>query len=401
MNGDLHRADVLAQSGSRPIRIDGHDAVQISIFETFEDAKPVWEQVEENGECYAFQTYRWLSRWHAAIGAQDGIRLCIVLVEDLDGDPLFILPLGIQSRWLGACLLWLGGALTDYRGPLLGPHYHERVDAEFFVAIWEAIQRELPAFDYIFLEQQPAQIGACDNPFTTTLACEAHPSDAHYTFMGGTLQGFLESKRSKRWLSTERRKERRLAEYGAARFVVAQSVEEIRELLPVTLEQKSRRYRELGVHDLFIEPSYVRFVQEMTEEHAREFFVFLCALTMGDRVLASFWGLVFRGRLYYLLPTYARDELTRYSPGNVLLRHMFEWCLENKVEVFDFTVGDEPYKALWCDQELALYDHFDGATLKGKLGVRLVRTQRRIKRKIKNTPWLWERLQALRSRSAK
>jgi CelD/BcsL family acetyltransferase involved in cellulose biosynthesis len=90
--------------------------------------------------------------------------------------------------------------------------------------------------------------------------------------------------------------------------------------------------------------------------------VHFSALTLDDRILATLWGLVYKGRFYHLFPTYARGELTRYSPGNSLLRRVFEWCFANTVRIFDFTIGDEAYKYDWCDQELRLFDFIYATT---------------------------------------
>src|SRR6185369_14898373 len=129
--------------------------------------------------------------------------------------------------------------------------------------------------------------------------------------------------------------------------------------------QKSHSYRELGTPDLFAEPGHREFFEYVTRRGVRDGFVHLSGLRVDGQVRATHWGLVYRGRFYCLFPTYARDEAARHSPGNALMRRLFEWCIANGVEVFDFTIGDEPYKYDWCDQRLGMFDSIEATKPRG------------------------------------
>jgi CelD/BcsL family acetyltransferase involved in cellulose biosynthesis len=375
----------------------GRDELRISIFDSFEEVRSKWEHIETHGDCYVFQSYRWLSHWYSCIGKQSGIAVCIVLVESREKLPLMLLPLGRRRSSFGSTLVWLGSALTDYRGPLLAKSYYGLVNEPLFAQVWEEIKQKLPECDAVFLEQQPEYIGTQPNPFVNA-SCRPHPSNAHFCNLPGTFETFLKDKRSTRWLSTERRKERRLADHGELELVIAKTREQVEELLPTLIRQKSRSYRELGVADIFDEPGYLEFVRQLSEKYAQSSLVLLCALMVGDKISTTFWGLVFQKRLYYLLPAYENDELAKYSPGSILLRRLFDWSFKNDVAVFDFTVGDEPYKFLWRDGEMRLYDYFESTTVRGFAYIALLGAARRMKRAIKTTPWLWKWVQALRAR---
>jgi CelD/BcsL family acetyltransferase involved in cellulose biosynthesis len=65
------------------------------------------------------------------------------------------------------------------------------------------------------------------------------------------------------------------------------------------------------------------------------------------------------------MPAYEGGTWSRYSPGRLLLEHLFEWCFANEIEVFDFGIGDEPYKLEFYDQILALYQRILPVTLPG------------------------------------
>jgi CelD/BcsL family acetyltransferase involved in cellulose biosynthesis len=65
--------------------------------------------------------------------------------------------------------------------------------------------------------------------------------------------------------------------------------------------------------------------------------------------------------------------------------------------VFDFTIGDEPYKRDWCDERQTLYDHLSARTLKGAAAVLSRSLATRAKRTIKENPALWDAFFRLRS----
>ena len=82
---------------------------------------------------------------------------------------------------------------------------------------------------------------------------------------------------------------------------------------------------------------------------------------------AANFGLMFRGRYYYILAGYDDGELARFGPGSIQLMDVMRYAIEHGCKLFDFTIGDEPYKREWCDIEIALCDYVAPASLRGSL----------------------------------
>jgi CelD/BcsL family acetyltransferase involved in cellulose biosynthesis len=360
-------------------------ALKISVFNSFEAVRDVWLRFEREADAFAFQTYRWLYNWYEFVGAKSDMGLCITLVETPDGAPIMLLPLAVERRGLVWRLVWLGGRVTDYRGPLLAKNLAAFVDANAFPAVWRQIRERLPHHDVVVLESQPEFIGSQRNPFSY-LPHAPHVTNAYSTALAPTLEAFLKSKHGGRWVRDQRRKERRLGDHGQIAFRVAANTQDVGRMLPVMMAQKSEAYRELGVRDLFVEPGCREFFEHMSRQHVRDGFVHLSALTVDNRIQATHWGLVHRGRFYFLLPAYARDPLARFSPGNVMLRRLFEWCIAHDVETFDLTIGDEAYKDEWCDRELKMFDCIEADTPRGWAYATWLRLTRAGKRWILRSP---------------
>jgi CelD/BcsL family acetyltransferase involved in cellulose biosynthesis len=376
------------------------DTVTIRLFSELTALKSIWQNLETADINHPYQTYNWITYWQEHIGDKYTVTPCPVLIEAADTSPLLILPLGIQKYGSISCLVWLGGELADYHTAVYSQTALSIFTEENLYLLWNEIQKALPPFDATLLEKQPATIGDKANPFLFK-GSHPHSCSAHSTAIQGPLEAFISSKRSKKSQTTERRKERRLAEAGDIKFVVADSPAEIAQLLPVMLKQKSRSYHEMGVQDLFADEGYREFVTTLTKDFATKGTVVLCALLIGDRVAATVWGVTHSNCYYYLLPTYERDELTRFSPGNLLLRYLFGWCIEKNITTFDFTAGDERYKEFWCDKTLPLYDYLKGSTLRGHLYIWKEKTFRMLKLKIKNSPILFSAAKRIRSTLSK
>jgi CelD/BcsL family acetyltransferase involved in cellulose biosynthesis len=108
-------------------------------------------------------------------------------------------------------------------------------------------------------------------------------------------------------------------------------------------------------------------------------------------------GLQLGGSYCLVLSSYVDSELSRLGPGRTHLHELLRHAIDKGMRMFDFTVGDEPYKRDWSDKEMKLYDHLAAVTLRGRLVVAAVLAFRKTKRVIKRTPLLWR---ALRSESA-
>jgi CelD/BcsL family acetyltransferase involved in cellulose biosynthesis len=70
------------------------------------------------------------------------------------------------------------------------------------------------------------------------------------------------------------------------------------------------------------------------------------------------------------------------------------YAIDRGCHTFDFTIGDERYKREWSDRALFLHDHRSATTLKGWVATLPAEAVARVKRVLKQTPFLW---QAVRS----
>ncbi len=93
------------------------------------------------------------------------------------------------------------------------------------------------------------------------------------------------------------------------------------------------------------------------------------------------------------------DELAHASPGDFLFFENIREACRDGFAIYDFSVGDELYKRLWCDLESQHMDAVVPLTAKGRLLALQTRLRARTKAFIKNSPLIWKITKALRRRA--
>ena len=59
------------------------------------------------------------------------------------------------------------------------------------------------------------------------------------------------------------------------------------------------------------------------------------------------------------------ENLKKYSPGRLLISLLVRWSISKKLEIFDFTLGDEDYKKSWSNASSVLFNHIKLISLRG------------------------------------
>jgi CelD/BcsL family acetyltransferase involved in cellulose biosynthesis len=346
-------------------------AIRIEIFRSIEDARDVWLDFQEKGDLYLFQTLEWLENWFHHIGTSAAVEPCLVAVFD-ETAPVYFFPMGIVRKRWGRTLVWLGGDLCDYGAPIVVPKSPGEGNDAFgdvdFPSVWAEILRRIPTIDVIWLVRIPERIDGRPNPMCR-LKCDAYHSRAYATKLVGTWDEIYETHAGPKTRSTDRRKARRLAEIGEVSWTITDGGDDaaFRRITETMIEQKERRYREIRARNVFHDQAHRKFFSHPVDSLVRTRRLNLSELSVAGRIVTTHWGMVYRDRFYYFMPSFAEGSWARFSPGRLLLFRLLQWCVDRGSTVFDFTVGDEAYKTDWCDEEMVLYQYFAPRTAKGRL----------------------------------
>jgi CelD/BcsL family acetyltransferase involved in cellulose biosynthesis len=379
---DQVKTTVAAVPGADPMRID------LSLHDDLASIENDWRAFEERADCTVFQTFDWLSAWHRHIGKRERGKPVIVIGRH-QGAILFLMPFAFDSS--ARKIEWLGTSLCNYNGPLLARNFSQRVSPAQFVQLWGQVRRLLRSamgHDVIDLQKMPDTIGGQPNPFCA-LGVAPHVNNAYLTALVGDWETYYAAKRSSTTRRSDRKKQRRLAECGEVRFLTAAGRDEITRTLDALIEEKTVSYAKLGVDNMFDRPGYRDFFVDMATGAQSARLTHLSRIDVGNETAAANFGLVFRGTYIYLLAGYNDGDLGRFGPGSLQLLEMFQYAFGRGLKIFDFTIGDEPYKRDWYDAEMRLYDHVSAASLRGWMSVMPARAMRLIKRRVRQNPAVW------------
>lgn len=373
----------------------GHvDDIALSVREDLASVESEWREFERTADGTVFQTYSWLSTWQRCIGVLVDVRPAIVIGRDGQNRTLFLLPLATRRRGFGRELVWLGSDLCDYNGPLLAPCFVEALGETDFAAVWRGVIAALLAhsrlrFEIVRLEKMPDSIGAQANPMLR-LPTTQHPSGAWVTPLADSWDAFYAAKRSAATRRRDRSKRKKLAALGELKFVEPADSSARLQTLKTLMQQKSSSFARQGVPDLFQRPGHADFYCALATDPAFAGLVHISRLDIGAHPGAINVGLTFGRRYYHLLASYTDDQdIARFGPGAAHLNDLMEQAIRRGFVVFDFTIGDESYKANWCDTSQRLHDHTSALTKTGWLVVGAIRAKQRLKRLIKQNALLW------------
>jgi CelD/BcsL family acetyltransferase involved in cellulose biosynthesis len=370
--------------------------IRIEIFDAFSKVEPIWRKAQERCACYGFQTFEWLSTWQETIGVAEKVEPYIVHIADTNATTLMLLPLGIQRRYGVALLKFLGDDVTDYHAPIVRPDFAAQLRCAELNRLMSCVIELLPEVDVVALEKMPSVIEGVRNPLASLSGAE-HQYNGHAATLGDTFKGFKE-RRSTKFFSTSARKWRRLSEIAPAKFCIARSPDTADEFVRVLVRQKRRRYLETGSPDPLSKPHFRSFYLTLAKKYASKDLIQISALRVGSAIVATHLGMVFRGRFYWLFPSFEAGSWARYSPGGLLMQILVEHSISEGLKTFDLTIGDEAYKKLWGDHILPLYDCVRGASTKGKAYVWARLAVKRIRQRAKQSNSLLTLVRAFRRR---
>ena len=377
------------------------DDIRIAVYEDLSAIERDWRAFEPHADCTVFQSFDWLATWQRHIGARNGVLPAIVVARDGEGTILFLLPLAVRPAGFARELTWLGSELCDYNAPLLAATFSTRIDAKRFMALWENIARCLQDnprlhYDSIILTKMPETVGAQQNPMRH-LGGTINASGAYLTHLTGDWETFYTAKRSSATRRHDRSKRRRLAEFGEVKFVNPAGDSETLRTLDALMAQKARWFAHMGVANLFAKPGYAEFYRALATDPATRHLVHVSRLDVGATSAAVNFGLTYRDCYYHMLASYDDGEVSRFGPGAAHLLDLLHLAIDRGFRIFDFTIGDERYKRDWCDTELKLYDFIAAATWRGALVALPMLAAQRLKRRIKQTPVVWNLFSAGRA----
>jgi CelD/BcsL family acetyltransferase involved in cellulose biosynthesis len=366
-----------------------------------DDLGPVeaeWRRLERLTKNSLHQGFDWCLAWAQAHRNE------LAIVQGVVGDRvLFILPLEIVPERGGRIARLLGDRFNNintglFDADLVAPDAEELQNFAYGLRLALSDRADLVVLDNIPLVWRGMQ-----HP----LAGLATIENQNHSFQLPLFPNFeatLAQLNAKSRRKKFRSQSRKLEAIGGYDHIAPTDPAEKRALLDTFFRQKSERLRLFGLPDVFQAAGIHDFFHRLMDIPAEgtDTSLTLHAIRLRgehDGHIAAIAGLSRKGD-HVICQFSSIDETIcpEASPGELLFWLMIEQsCLEG-ASVFDFGVGDQPYKRNWCTRETVQHDILLPLTWKGSLMRPLLIGVTKTKAAIKRNPHLYAMAQRWRSR---
>lgn len=342
------------------------------------------------------QGIAWIEHWIDTVKPD-----AILAILSKDGETVMALALEVERGGPFTVARFMSGTHANGNFALARSTWLPHASADDVNALVAGIARARPDVDMIALERLLPDFDGLTNPLLV-LPHTKSPNVSLACGLDGGFEALLARSSGKRKRKKHRSQSRKFEAAGGYRRIEANTPDEVNRLLDAFFAMKDIRFRKAGIHNVFGEPSVQSFFRRL----------FIGALSAVPRDFALH-GLEVGGRLRAVTGSSRRgntmicefgaiveDELANASPGDFLFFENIREACGNGSAVYDFSVGDELYKRLWCDLETQHMDALVPLTAKGRLLALQMRLRARAKAFIKNSPLVWKITKALRRRAA-
>jgi len=310
--------------------------------------------------CYPFQCADLLELACETLVKARNIEPLFVAILGPQDQPLALLPLGIEnhkaySRVIKSVkiLTFLDGGLSDYNAPIVFPGVMEW-DLATVRAIWKRLGRLLPKYDIAILDKMPERIGDLPNPLWL-LKTEKLNESGHAVSLDGDWEDI-----AGRFPTRHSWRTKRFHALGPITYQIARTPGEYDLFLQVLIRQKRQRYP-----NALYRSGYIEYFKQAKRLLFPSGPVCLFVLRIGDTIVSTNFGILFGRRFIGQYVTSEGGKWEAHSPGHLGWQKCIEWCFGNEVQVYDFGIGDEPYKNAYCDITISLYKSIFVSTIKG------------------------------------
>lgn len=380
---DQARADKPARDEAATFVVGGVDA-----FDTYLEAA--------EGLFSPAQSPIWIGSW-----IDEARPDVVVAALRRNGRAILSIALEVVERASVRTARFMGGNHANGNFPPVRRCDARSISAEDMGLLVAAVAKARPDIDLIALERMADEIDGLRNPLLA-LPFRQSPNLSLGVDLSGGFDAMLARANAKRKRKKHRSQARKFETAGGFRRREARTAEEVDELLTAFFAMKAVRFASMGIADVFAEAHVRRFFRAIfTRSLATSDRPFvLHALEVGGKMRAVTGSSRCHDRLICEFGAIADDDMAFASPGEFLFFDNIEEACREGYAVYDFSVGDEHYKRLWCDLEIAQFDVLVPLTAKGRAAAAGLRLAARFKSFVKNNRLLWKLVKRFRKRAA-
>lgn len=306
--------------------------IRVQALENFDFRAPDYRDLFARSEATAFQHPVWLDIFYRVLAPALDARPAVVVGHEADGRLALVMPLALRRK-SGVTLLEAADlGVGDYAAPILAP------DLAVDDALHDAVAAALPSHDLMRIGKVRDEHLAA---WRALLGAAGEPADygAHAAQHGSDYPAWRAETLDASFLRNLDRKAKRFFKLPGAVVRTIDNADERAVAVEEIRRDRSGRFP----GDPIQSDAVFAFYRELATSGGD--FVRIYALEAEGERIGHTLCVADRGRLHYLLIGCDYDRHGRHSPGYILYEAMMTDWAESGGTVFDFTIGDEPFKA--------------------------------------------------------
>lgn len=365
---------------------------KIEVVTDIYDLENDWRQIETEDHISVHQSFNWCRAWCDNHDVEP-----IFITVSINSRVEFILPLDVQSQFGIKRARLIGSDHSNVNFLLASKAFLLQMRPSFIDELSSELKKLSLPFDAIHLEKMRLSFMGVPNPFSSVTNVLNQNASFQLPLLGTPEETFAQIN-AKRKRKMVRGTAKKLDALGEHKYIISNSIAENEKLITAFFLQKAKRFENKGLPNAF------------GTEDIQGFFVDLCALEQGDIGKLELHAITFQqnGQNPDVLAIAAvtvknghtichfssfNEEIaaqTQTSPGEYLFYQVIENMIFRGMRMFDFGIGDQPYKHSWCTIRTEHYDGFIALNVSGHIAARLETLKIAIKRSIKSSPQLFK-----------
>ena len=351
----------------------------ITIEPHFDFRSVEYQSLHQRSQTTAFQGPQWLDALYRNVAPALTAEPVIVTVRETSGGRLvLVLPLARCRRNAVTFMEFADFGLCDYLGAV-----HDPVDAPRLVSdvtLPGRVTAVLPRCDVISLTKLTGDDPVLERLFSNARRARMRVS-AYPVKLGSDWAEWRSAKLDYGFRRDLDIKRRRIAKRGTPDFTLLDDPCEIVRVFHALRSFRAQRFKERGVHDVLDHDAVFSFYRQIAVDGARAGTARTFCLYLSDVPVAVMFGLVHDRTFSLLLVGFDLTQYRRLSLGLLAMEDTLRASIEAGDTIYDFTIGDYPYKLQFGAESRPLHEWHMVRTIRGYLpvvGINLLRETKRI-----------------------
>jgi CelD/BcsL family acetyltransferase involved in cellulose biosynthesis len=313
-----------------------------------------WNELEGESSLSCFQNFNWFKIWYR-IFRKDTPKYQIKIICIFENNlPIAIFPFEIEKKFYLNILSWAGGDKSDYFYPIIRNNFFFNKDS--FNCIFNRIISQINKIDVIHFQRQINYFNNKENPFVFYLKGNYEDSKIHIINLPDKWNAYTKNFLKNNFFKQNLRKIKKLKENGILRFVNVNDKNSCFIYLDKLFAYKNLQLKKKRIK--IFDDLDTNFYRNIFENYKQTNESHLSFLSLDNDILSIHFGLKQKNRFYYLIiANNNNSNYDIYSPGRLLISFLIRWSISKKINIFDFTLGNEKYKTDWSNSSHVIFNY--------------------------------------------